>query len=499
MLAGLAYDGLVAYRRVAGVAGATLVGGLATRPRSRARDGRTYVFTLRRGIRYSDGTPVRPGDFRASMERYLRAARDATSRPTSPGIVGARRCISGAARCDLSRGIESDARARTITVHLTAPDPEFLHKLTMPVRLRRARRHARARGRPAFAPPGTGPYRIAAGTCAAAACSSATRASARPPRGPPVSRIGSRSRSPRSDVVETHIAAVERGTADLTWLMDFPLRGHLPDLVARAPGRLHSTPAPVASWMFLNVRRPPFDDPRVRRAINFATDRAELVDLYGGPQAAAPTCQIVPPAFPGFSSYCPYTANPVARRRVDRAGPRARAPPGRRVRPGRHARDRGRRRGRAPARRPLLRVAAARPRLPCAAARDARRRRLLPGDRAARAHARRWGWYGWGADYLSASTMLEPRRSACTPSGDAKTENVSHLCAARLDAAIERARAAAAEDAPAAWAAVDRRVVDLAAAVPYVNPRVIAFASKRVGNVISHPMYQTLLDQTWVR
>ena len=73
------------------------------------------------------------------------------------------------------------------------------------------------------------------------------------------------------------------------------------------------------------------------------------------------------------------------------------------------------------------------------------------------------------------------------------------MCAVGLDAAIDRARAAAADDAPAAWAAVDRRVVDLAAAVPYVNPRVSVFVSKRVGNVVYHPMYQTLLDQMWVR
>jgi hypothetical protein len=65
--------------------------------------------------------------------------------------------------------------------------------------------------------------------------------------------------------------------------------------------------------------------------------------------------------------------------------------------------------------------------------------------------------------------------------------------------AIDRARAADVGDAPAAWAAVDRRVVDLAAAIPYVNTRATVFVSKRVGNVTYHPTYSTLLDQMWVR
>ena len=48
MVTSLAYDGLLAYRRVGGAAGATLVGALATRPPAPSPDGRTYVFTLRR-------------------------------------------------------------------------------------------------------------------------------------------------------------------------------------------------------------------------------------------------------------------------------------------------------------------------------------------------------------------------------------------------------------------------------------------------------------------
>ena len=121
MLTSLAYDGLVAYRRADGIAGATLVGGLATRPPAPSPDGRTYVFTLRKGLRYSDGSPVRPGDFRASMERYLHATGKGFP-PYFARIAGVPACMRRPAHCDLSRGIESDAATGTVTVHLTAPD-----------------------------------------------------------------------------------------------------------------------------------------------------------------------------------------------------------------------------------------------------------------------------------------------------------------------------------------------------------------------------------------
>ena len=68
----------------------------------------------------------------------------------------------------------------------------------------------------------------------------------------------------------------------------------------------------ITDFMFLNVRTPPFNDVRVRQAVNLALDRGLVVNHYGGPVAARPTCQIMPPALAGYRRYCPYTRDPAA-------------------------------------------------------------------------------------------------------------------------------------------------------------------------------------------
>jgi peptide/nickel transport system substrate-binding protein len=314
-LTSLAYDGLVAYRRVEGPAGATLVGALATHVPEPSDDGRTYVFTLRPGTRFSDGRPVRPIDVRDSMERFLQGTRARTQDRELPeffaGIVGARRCMAGKARCDLARGIETDAAAHTVTIHLVRPDADFLHKLASIfgyiVPAGSARRAAT--GPP---PPGTGPYRVAAWDVRRGGTLVRNR-SFRPnparPLGPGFAdRIEVRLHD--LDKTEPQLSAVQRGAADVAVAANpffTPLAPRrVRALAAQSPGRLHSRPSPVSNWMFLNVRRRPFDSIPVRKALNFAIDRKRMVDLAGGPELGEPTCQILPLGFPGYAPYCPY-------------------------------------------------------------------------------------------------------------------------------------------------------------------------------------------------
>jgi ABC-type transport system substrate-binding protein len=72
-------------------------------------------------------------------------------------------------------------------------------------------------------------------------------------------------------------------------------------------------------YFFMNSRRPPFDDVRVRRAVNLALDRPALAAAFGG--EAVPTAQVLPPGVPGhLDEPVPAPDRPAARALVRRAG-----------------------------------------------------------------------------------------------------------------------------------------------------------------------------------
>src|SRR5215216_5295977 len=109
---------------------------------------------------------------------------------------------------------------------------------------------------------------------------------------------------------DTAVDAIERGKADwMVGLGEIPPARRL-EIMTRFASQIHVHNSLGADYLALNVRAPPFDDVRARRAINYAIDRRAAVRLYGGRAGAAPTCQILPPQIPGYRRYCPYTARP---------------------------------------------------------------------------------------------------------------------------------------------------------------------------------------------
>lgn len=485
--AALVYEGLLAYRREGGAAGARLVGGLAVDVPKPADGGRRYVFRLRRGLRYSDGTRVRAADFRASLERTI-AVTGGEFPPLFDAIEGLARCRRAPRSCDLSGGVVADERAGTVTIRLRRPDRELPEKLTMGfadvVPSGTARKLLRS-----GMPLGTGPYRIARLTPGRRALLTrnpyfrARRQDGRP--------AGFADRIAVSMGDESAQAkAVEAGRLDLLELFSAATAERLASLRTRIGTRLRSMSGAFTEYAWLNVEAPPFDDPRVRLALNLAVDRRRVVDLTGGPDAAAPTCQLLPPGLPGYRPICSFTVAPSpagawtapdrerARRLVAASGTR-----GTRVEVwawserravGRHVVD-------------VLRDLGFRSRLRVFgdlgqiidAAHDPRQRPQI-------------GLNGWLADYPDSAAFLR----AIVSCGD--FFNLSRFCSRGIDAAIDRAQTAGADDA-AAWQRIERRIARQAPVVPLTSRRRVLVTSARAGNVQMHTSYGALLDQVWVR
>jgi peptide/nickel transport system substrate-binding protein len=496
-LSSLLYDGLVTYRREGGAARGTLVGALATAASPPSADGRTYTFMLRPGLRYSDGRQVRPEDFRASMERFLRVTRDKLPAFYS-AIVGAPACVARPARCDLSRGIGIDARARTITIRLSRPDAQFLHKLTMVFAAVVPAGTPARKVRYGPLPPGTGPYRVERWNPDRGGA--LTRNPHFVHRARPaghVDRIEVRVRP--LGTTERQIGDVLRGRSDVAVVANAFVsnvsRARLLALRTQAPGMLHSFPAGSTNWMFLNVRVPPFDDVEVRQAVNLATDRARLVEIGGGPELASATCQFIPSGFPGYEPYCPYTARAAAGRgwsapdlararslvaRSGRAGARVTVwAPDFQLEVGRYFTRLLDRLGF----RANLRVTAADEHFGLIG--DPRRKPQI-------------GFVGWALDYLNPATFIQPLFGCEGIRGD-PTINTARFCDPVLDRLVAEAHEAEPGEAARAWARADRRLVDRSPAVAMTNRRAVILVSPRVGNVQYHMAWSTLLDQLWVR
>jgi peptide/nickel transport system substrate-binding protein len=479
LLSGLVYDGLVGYRRAGGSAGGTLVANLARDVPEPSPDGRAYLFRLRPGLRFSNGAPVTPDDVRASFERLLRSP-DTSVRDYFP-IRGAARCRIR--RCDLSIGIETDPVARTVTIHLSRPDADFLHKLTnvnvMP---------AASPAKPARPLPGTGPYTF---TRFARWRVQLVRnphfhvwsPDARPDGFP--DRIAVRLGAPRAQV-----AAVEDGVADVA--LFYHGIGQVARLRTRYGARLHTDPHPGTWYAFMNVHTPPFDDVRVRRALNYAVDRGHVAELLGTRETQVPTCQLLPPGIQGYTPSCSFTANPNpagtwngpdlarARRLVAASGTRGMkvefwgSNPWEPV--GRYLASLLHRLGYRSSVRTfddlheILETAVGEPRRPP-----------------------QIGLWGWEADSAAPFSFLS-QLVACS----AGPYNFSHLCDPEIDAQMKQAVAARGPEASELWRRVEASLATQAPTVPLVNEQFVSLAAERVGNYQYHPVWGPLLDQLWV-
>jgi peptide/nickel transport system substrate-binding protein len=486
---------------VGGSGSAQLVPDLAVWLPSPTDGGTTYTFQLRRGIRFSNGELVRPEDFRRALKRDLVLGGNSNYGGPFANVVGGAACAAHSSHCDLSRGVVTNDTANTVTFHLVARNPEFLERLTL----------LDAVAVPAQTPlhdvglhplPSTGPYKWI----------DVSRYAVTLVRNPYFREWSHAARPdgyPNRIVFRGHIAsdeagltAVERGSAD--YLYDGVPQHRLSEVQTRYAGRLYITPTSGTTALILNTRAAPFTDVRVRRAINYAIDRAKVAQLLG--QDSQPACQILSVGLPGYRPYCPYTIGPNPRgawQAPDLArAERLIAASGTRGTPitiwnlypeGLGALDR------------YLVSLLDRLGYPT------RVKDFSGADPNAPVRFADSRTSAQGALYYIPLDLLYPSASqvlqanfACqsfAPSSPGNS-NWSEFCDRRLDAQINSALAAESNNSPntaALWAQADRTATDQAPAVPLSTNADIHLVSARVGNYQYSFQQGVLIDQLWVR
>jgi len=286
----LVYQGLVEYDD-----SVKLLPGLA-KDWTISPDQRTYTFHLRPGIKFSNGREVIASDFVYTLERTLNPKLAALTETYFEDIAGAKDYRAG--KTPHVSGLRAP-HDDTLEIELTAPDPSFIFILTLPGALVVPREAVEKFGQ-AFAahPIGTGPYRLTEWR-----------------RGVKMrfERNGFSTQTNRQhldaiDVSEggdntLHLMMFERGELDIANITanpgipvsDFIRIEHTP----RWQGLIESMSAASSFFLVLNMEMPPFDQLKVRQAMNYAIDKDKIVRLLH--HTVTPANSLLPPPIPGFN------------------------------------------------------------------------------------------------------------------------------------------------------------------------------------------------------
>jgi peptide/nickel transport system substrate-binding protein len=292
------YIPLLTYARADGQAGGKVVPGLAESMPKISNGGKTYTLTLRKGLKYSDGTPVRASDFKHAIERVLALNSQASASYLS--IAGAEK-FQKTKKGGIS-GIKTDDKTGKITIELTAPRGTFTNELGLlygaPVP-----GSTPIKNMTANPPPATGPYAITK-----VEPGRSWSYERNPQWAKNNEKLVPEVPSGHVDKIEikvvtnpsTQVNEVERGSSD--WMQTtIP-----PDLYNKIKEKYEGTqfrvePTISNYFFWMNTTKPPFNDLKVRQAVNYALNGEALERIYAGSLKAIQ--QILPPGMPGYKQF----------------------------------------------------------------------------------------------------------------------------------------------------------------------------------------------------
>jgi peptide/nickel transport system substrate-binding protein len=284
-------DGLVTFQRAGAGAGNTIVPDLATAMPTVSANGLTYTFHVRTGVEFSPpvSRAVEPSDIKFSIERLFRV--------NSPG-VGYYTGIVGAARYQKAKkggisGIVADDAKHTIVFHLSTRDGTFLEYMAMPFAdvvptgTPNADVSTNSKWRIA-----TGPYMIK---------QYVPQQSITVVRNPNFHQWTPNIPGGHLNGIDVQLGVTpdEAVNQIADGQLDYYFEAVAPDRLAaiqrQYPSQVHVFTRAALLYFTLNTRKPPMNNLKVRQALNYAVNRADLVKIFGG--QGTPSENMVPISF----------------------------------------------------------------------------------------------------------------------------------------------------------------------------------------------------------
>ncbi|AHC23822.1 MULTISPECIES: ABC transporter substrate-binding protein [Mycobacteriaceae] len=292
------YTPLLTYKHAKGEDGTQIVPGLATDMPEISDDGKTYKLKLRSGMKYSDGTDIKASDFTYAIQRLFKA--DSGGSVFYSGIVGAPQYADGTA--DTISGIVTDDATGDITITLDAANGTFENVLGLPFAAPVPPSTPLSDDATNSPPPSSGPFMITK----VEAPQTLTME-----RNPNFSTVRDAGATEVADaqvdkIIVTQnksntaqVTGVEQNTID--FMVDPPDADRLQEVKTRFGDRFRLEESINTYYFWMNNQTAPFNDVRVRQAVNYAIDPEALNRVFGG--RLRPTQQILPPGMPGYEEY----------------------------------------------------------------------------------------------------------------------------------------------------------------------------------------------------
>lgn len=257
-----------------------------------SEDGLTYTFTLRDGVTFHNGRALTSEDIKYSVERAVDPETKSPGQGFFSMIEGFDAMAAGEA--DELSGITTPDD-RTVVFRLSRPDATFLHVMAINFSFAVPREVVEEYGEDfGKNPVGTGAFELAEWTLGQRLVFQ---------RNEDYYREG----LPKLDEIVFEVGQdpsvallrLEAGEVDILGDGIPPARfvdvsqNPPPDTEIVEGGQLHT------GYVTMNVNIPPFDDARVRQAVNMAINKDRIVRIING--RAVPANQPLPPAMPGYA------------------------------------------------------------------------------------------------------------------------------------------------------------------------------------------------------